>query len=205
LNTLNENGVEATPQSTRKRYYLIDKVGVALFIIFPSICLVVCGMTAFLYPRLGGEWASLKVIPNPPQSETIMEDSIVSGMFNQKTTFYRMPMSLRDARNWFSQRIRMSPFDNDLTDPATSYESLPLPYNKGKEYDFLVFSAALTISKSFWDDPADCFSVEIYTLPAFENTDYIDSYFSDDSGQNYLERIKDSDTIAVVQRCFPDG
>jgi hypothetical protein len=205
LNTLNENDKEATPEPKRKRYYLIDKVGVALFIIFPSICLVVCGMTAFLYPRLGGEWASLKVIPNPPQSETIMEDSIVSGMFNQKTTFYRMPMSLRDARNWFSQRIRMSPFDNDFTEPATSYKSLPLSYDKGNEYFLLVFSAALTISKSFWDDPADCFSVEIYTLPAFENTDYIDSYFSDDSGQDRLERIKQGDTIAVVQRCFPDG
>jgi hypothetical protein len=205
LNTLNENDKEATPEPKRKRYYLIDKVGVALFIIFPSICLVVCGMTAFLYPRLGGEWASLKVIPNPPQSETIMEDSIVSGIFEQNTTFYRMTMSLRDARNWFRRYIPMSPFDNDLTDPATSYESLPLPYDKGNEYFFLLFSAALTISKSFWDDPADCFSVEIYTLPAFEDTDYIDSYFSDDSGQNYLERIKDSDTIAVVQRCFPDG
>ena len=182
------------------------------------ICFIICGATIFLYPRIGGEWASQKIIPAPPFSEVLIEETMSSditpqglytprpGLYTYQISIYYVDMPLVETRNWFSQHIPMLPLDNDLTEPATSYQSIYARLQgHNKEYLFLTAFAAITISPTFWDTSVDCFSADVFTKDAFESSIYFEQYFSNSSSQNQLSDLNENGVIAVVERCWPAG
>lgn len=194
---------DAIPQRHRSRFQLLALcVGILIF-----ACILICGATIFLYPRLGGVWASLKVLPNPPHSELIFAQvtSTSTDLYERQIAFFYVRMPLLDSRNWFAQHISMLPLDGNLNEPTSSYRSIYAGTDGHNEYLFLRLTAALSLSPTYWDGIVTCFSAEVFTQDAFQSSIYMDQYFSNPDTQNRLSYLSknDADTIAVVTRCWP--
>ena len=177
------------------------------------ICVILCGATMFLYPRIAGEWLGYRVIPVPPFSEVLIEGTMSSdinpqagyttSIYTYQTSIYHVDMPLIETRNWFARHFPMLPLDNDLAEPATSYRSRYVGMPRGNEYLFLTLSAALTLSPTHWDTSMSCFSVEVFTKDAFESSIYFEHYSAYRNFQNQLRILDEDDVIAVVKRCWP--
>jgi len=167
--------------------------------ILPIFLILICCSSIYIYASLGGEWASLQVIPIPPNSRSIFESSEEDGLYSVQTTIYAIEVSIGEVRTWFNGYIFMSPFNGIVSDRDKTYISLNYlntpKFDSETEYFILLFSASI-INRMYYDEWPSCFSVEIYSYDLFINTDYFIQHF-----ENFP--LPASDTFAVVQRCWP--